>query len=264
LLAHGADVNGANDAYDLWSPMMLAIDRESPDMRDALIRRGARIGLLEALMLADDDRVDELLRREGLPDVAPNRGSILAFARTPHAIDRLIALGAPADVKDRWGSAPIDAMSRLGPRGRPLVERMIAHGIHATPTEYARMGDREMLEKLAAADPAVATLDAVMMAAVEFGHHALVEWLLARGANANARSQAQSRHTALHAAAWEGDLKMVELLVRAGAEVAARDEQYNGTPLGWADTSIEVSNNPRCAEVVGYLRALGAPDTSAS
>ena len=26
LLEHGADVNGANDGYDLWSPLMLAIN----------------------------------------------------------------------------------------------------------------------------------------------------------------------------------------------------------------------------------------------
>jgi len=28
---------------------------------------------------------------------------------------------------------------------------------------------------------------------------------------------------------------------------------------GWADTSIQVTNNARCAEVVRYLEGLGAP-----
>ena len=45
---------------------------------------------------------------------------------------------------------------------------------------------------------------------------------------------------------------MVKLLVAAGADRTARDAQYDGTPQGWAETSIEVSNNPKCADVVAY------------
>jgi hypothetical protein len=121
LLEHGADVNGDNDEYDHWSPLMVAIDQ--PAIRDELLRRGARVRLVEALMLADDRRVDELLSSDGLPPTVPNGGSLLAFARTPLAIDRLIALGASTDRPDRWGATPMDAMSRLGPRGAPLVAR---------------------------------------------------------------------------------------------------------------------------------------------
>jgi ankyrin repeat protein len=256
LLEHGADVNGVNDQYDLWSPLMLSINRDRNEMRDELLRRGARVGLFEALMLADDSPVEELLSAGVLPDVAPNGGSILAFARTPRAIDLLIALGAKTDAKDRWGSTPMDAMSRLGSRGQALVDHLIAHGVSAAPSEYARLGDTETLKRMIDADPSAARLDSVMMAAVDFGHHALVDWLLARGGNVNARSEAQSRQTALHSAAWNGDLRMVRLLVAAGSDVTARDEQYDATPLGWAETSIEVSNNPKCAEVAEYLKTV--------
>jgi ankyrin repeat protein len=258
LLAHGADVNGSNDEYDQWSPLMASINVDRIDMRDELLARGARVGLAEALMLADDQRVDELLRDGALPEVTPNGGSILAFARTPHAIDRLIELGAPIDLKDRWGSAPIDAMSRLGIRGRSLVQHMIARGVAAGPQDYARMGDMDTLAVLVEADRGVAGRDAVIMAAVDFGHHGMVTWLLERGAPVNARSDAASRHTALHSAAWNGDVEMVKLLIAAGADPALRDEQYDATPVGWAQTSIEVTNNPKCAEVVDYLGTRGA------
>ena len=264
LLEHGADVSGTNEGYDHWSPLMLAMNRGQLEMRDELLRRGAQVGLVEALMMEDDARVEQLLarysaKRDGGPDIAPNRGSLLAFARTPLAIDRLIALGSPTDLKDRWGSTPIDAMSRLGARGRALVQHMVSRGISAGPAEYARTGDTVTLARLVEADPAVAKLDAVMMAAVDFKHHALVEWLLERGANVNARAGWGSRHTALHSAAWNGDLEMVRLLVRAGADRAARDEEHDGTALGWAETSIEVTNNPACAEVVAYLDRSAEP-----
>jgi ankyrin repeat protein len=254
LLQAGADVNGSNGEYDYWSPLMLAVNQ--PAMRDELLRRGARIGLVEALMLADDARVEELLRPGSLPAVVPNGGSILAFARTPFAIDRLIDLGAPTDQQDRWGTTPIDAMSHLGARGQALVRHMIARGVPAAPKEYARSGDLAVLSRLVESDAAVARLDSVMMAAVEGGHHTLVEWLLERGGNVNARSDAEPRHTALHSAAWNGDLEMVKLLINAGADRTARDEKHDATPQGWAETSILMSNNPKCAEVVEYLEAM--------
>lgn len=256
LLERGADVSGTNDQYDHWSPLMLAINRDNPGMRDELIARGARIGIFEALLLGDDAKVGELLDAYGLPVIAPNAGSILALARTPYAIDRLIALGASTDTKDRWGSTPIDAMSRLGAPGKALMQHLIAKGVQADAKEYARLGDLTMLTRLVEADPSVAKRDAVMMGAVDFGHYAVVEWLLAHGANVNARADAESRQTALHSAAWNGDLQMVKLLVAAGADREATDAQYNGTPRGWAETSIEISNNPKCADVVAYLDTL--------
>jgi ankyrin repeat protein len=256
LLERGADVNGRNDGYDLWSPLMLAISNEQEAMKEELLRRGARVGLLEALMMGDDARVGELLNEGQLPDIAPNGGSILAFAKTTWAADRLLELGAKTDVKDRWGSTPIDAISRMGPRGQELVKHLISRGIAAAPKEYARLDDRATLARLIEADPSVARLDSVMMAAVDFGHHELVEWLVARGGNVQARAEAQSRHTALHSAAWNGDLRMVQLLIANGADPNARDEQYDGTPFGWAETSIEITNNAKCAAVAEYLRPL--------
>jgi ankyrin repeat protein len=256
LLEAGAEVNGRNEDYDGWSPLMLACQRDRPDMRQALLDRGARVGLAEALLMADDARVESLLRpgEAALPDPGPNRGSILAFARTPFAIDRLLALGAQADLKDRWGTTPIEAMSRLGEAGRPLVEHMIGRGIAAAPEEYARLGDKATLAAMILADPGIARSDAVMLGAVDFGHRELARWLLTKGANPNARSE--SGQTALHCAAWGGDLEMVQMLVAAGADPLVRDGQYDSTPRGWAETAVTVANNPKCAEVAAWLESI--------
>ena len=150
LLEAGADVNGSNDQYHPWSPLMLADHEERHDIRDELLRRGARVGLIEALLFGDDRLVEELLRpgAPGLPSYAPNGGSILNFARTIYAIDRLLDLGVASDVADRWGATPIESMSRLGSRGKPLVQHLIERGGAAAPEEYARMGDGEKLRTL--------------------------------------------------------------------------------------------------------------------
>jgi ankyrin repeat protein len=255
LLAAGADVDGSNEGYDLWSPLMLTFARDREDMRRTLIERGARIGLVEAMLMKDDALVDRLLA-QGLPAAIPNGGSILAFARTPHAIDRLLALGAAAEAKDRWGTTPIQAMSRAGADGPALVGHMIRRGFAASPEGYGRLGDRAMLESLAEADPAAVVADAVLMAAVDRGHHALARWLIGRGANPNARTAALSRQTALHNAAWNGDLEMAQSLVAAGADIGARDGEHDATPLGWAETSIRISGNPGCPAVAAWLRGL--------
>ncbi len=256
LLEAGADVNGTNHLYEHWSPLMLAVDRGFGV--DELLRRGARLGLPEALLLADDSRVGELLQRgaDALPAYAPNGGSILAFARTPFAIDRLLELGASPDGKDRWGTTPIVAMSRLGTTGQTLVRHMLGRGIAAAPEEYARLGDQATLAALFAADPALVRSDAVLMGAVDFRHHALAAWLLENGTGVHARAPLPSRHTALHAAAWNGDLPMVQLLVQAGASLTTRDDEHRATPREWAETAIRVRNDPQCRVVAEYLAAL--------
>lgn len=257
LLAAGADPSGSNEDYDHWSPLMLTVSRDQPALRAALIARGARIGPAEALLTKDDARLAALLNG-GLPGVTPNGGSLLAFARTPFAIDRLLELGADPTQKDRWGTSPIAAMSRAGAEGPELVRHMMLRGVAPSPLEFARLGDGEALAMLIAADPAVARDDAVMMAAVDFGHHQLVGWLLEGDADANARADAQSNQTALHAAAWNGDFEMVRLLVEAGADPRARDRQYDNTPQGWAETAMTVTNNPQCAEVAAWLAEMNA------
>lgn len=254
LLEAGADVDGRNEHYDHWSPLMLTFSRDRPDMRRTLLERGAHVGLIEAMLLADDTLVEKLLQtgKQALTEPGPS-GSLLAFARTPFAIDRLLDLGVSPDREDRWGARAVEALSRLGPAGQPLVRHMMARGITTEPQDHARLDDRETLAALVSADPSVAHSDEVMMAAVDFGHRDLVSWLLERGGNVNAHSRAGSHHTALHSAAWNGDLPMVELLVAAGADANARDGEHNGTPRGWAEVSIKVSNNPDCAKVMDYL-----------
>jgi ankyrin repeat protein len=102
-------------------------------------------------------------------------------------------------------------------------------------------------------DPSIPRDDQLLIAAVDRGHHALASWLLDHGANPNARSKAQSRQTALHAAAWNGELRMVQLLVAAGADPKLVDEEHRTTPLHWAKVSFDIRRQEGCREVVSFL-----------
>ena len=98
-------------------------------------------------------------------------------------------------------------------------------------------------------DPAVVRSDAVLMGAVDFGHHELVEWLLARGAERQRANDELSRAIRLcirpHGTVicrWSASS-----LARAPTS-SARDEEHDGTPLGWAEVAIDATNNPKCRE----------------
>jgi len=254
LLRAGANVDGDNAGYEHWSPLLIALnDPKRAASRRALVRRGATIGLVEALAMGDDVRVARLLKRgrAALPAIVPSGGSVMAFVRTRFAIDRLLALGVSSDAKDRWGTSPIEAIAKRGPRAAPLVRYLGTKGVTIAPETLAQIGDRASLAKLA---PETLTRAPVIEAAVRARHAHVATWLLDRGASPDARATWGSKGTLLHTAAWNGDLAMVELLLGRGADPSAIDEEHRTAPAEWAEVSLGVTNNPECAAVAQRLR----------
>lgn len=247
LLDLGADPAGRNDQYDHWSPLMLALQRNRPDYSTELQRRGAPMHLAEALLAGNDNITFD-------PNApVPNNGSWLNFARTTQAIDLLLATGAPADLKDKWGQTPADAFIALGPAGVPLLTHLKAKvsELQLTPAQYVRLGD---LESLKAVPQAQLQDPAVLHAATEGRHRDLVRWLITdQGADPNIRRPDKSQQTPLHEAAWLGDLETVELLLSLGADPTLRDLEHDATPLEWAQTAIQFTGNQACHAVVTRL-----------
>jgi len=259
LIEHGADVSGSNREYGDWSPLLIAANARRHELARTFIERGARVGLAEALALADDARLDAILDAD--PRVAnetsPGGATPLHFARTLHAVDRLLALGVPADRRNAWGISAAGALSRLGEAGAPLVARLVERGAMVGAPELARLGDREALERMLAAGGAAAVRSpTTLLAAAESGHPALARWLIGAGCDVNGRGL--QGETPLHVAAWAGDLEMARLLLEAGADITARDLRHRTTPLRWAETAAAIANREGPAAIATFLRGLGA------
>ncbi len=256
LLSRDADVVGKNDGYDNWSPLMIALREQRNDMAQALIERGAPLGLCGALLAGDDSALDRCLATTKWQDVPAPSGSLIALARTPHAVRVLVQRQVPPDVKDRWGSTGMDALSRLGAKGAELVATLDALGTSASVQDIARLGDLDRLKQQINAAPSAVQDPKVIMAAVDFGHMESVNWLLDQGANVNARHGFGPSGTALHSAAWNGDFAMVKCLLDHGANWQALDAEHKTTPQVWAETAAVVTNNPNCHEVAKLLSEL--------
>lgn len=129
-------------------------------------------------------------------------------------------------------------------RGNNEVAEMLASaGVSTTGVTPAMQfvgtllsGDRIAIDEAASAFPEL--LDSVRTAhpelvgdAVELGRADSVRALVLHGFDVNARRRA----TALHSAAWKGDLAIVALLLELGADPTIVDTEFNSTPRGWAE-----------------------------
>jgi hypothetical protein len=179
------------------------------------------------------DRV-RLLLRHGIEADGPGTGQPYGDGRTAYELAVL------------HGNAEIAALlAAAGARVAPLdpVDELIAAGMRA---------DRETVDRLLGADPtlarrAIAAHPDLVVRAAEVNRPDAIRLLVSIGYDVNARH----RITALHEAASEGRLELVELLLELGADPTIRDTEFDATPAGWA-------GHLRRPEVLAYLDAHGA------
>ncbi len=98
--------------------------------------------------------------------------------------------------------------------------------------------------------------------ACEFGHSEVVECLLERGSDIDARVKHHGQ-TGLHWAAGGGHVETVKVLLRRGAPVDAEDETWKGTPIQWAFFGLMNPKTPPVAparyySVISMLVTAGA------
>ncbi|HUS61441.1 MAG TPA: ankyrin repeat domain-containing protein, partial [Acidimicrobiales bacterium] len=97
-------------------------------------------------------------------------------------------------------------------------------------------GDAAKAEDLATYDPTIperarAARPHAILEATEIGRAEAVRLLASHGFDVNARK----RITALHQAAYDGNVELVELLLDLGADPTISSADFNSPPLNWAE-----------------------------
>jgi len=213
LLAKGADVNAKHDyGYTL---LHYAIFRhESKDAVKLLISKGANVNV------GDDDGFTPLMWATWWAD--------------KDMVELLISKGADVNQECNYGCTALHYVAIKGKKD--LVELLIAKG--AAPISAIHLavcaGDLVKVKSLVEEGADVDTRakgsggHTPLFAALFAGHNDVAKFLIAKGADVNAKDMAGV--TALHYMCEHGKRSMAELLIAEGADVNAKD--YGGaTPL---------------------------------
>jgi len=206
----------------------LLLDRGAdPDAVTLSISAGTTLGLIITSYSASKANVSgpliDLLVERGatleLHDSAPvipgwGRRNILDVALSNHAhraAEKLVELGAKVDVCSAAALGRMDLLRAAFDDNGRLRERPYRRG--------AQLSERD-------------AIGLALLFAYVNKHPAAVDFLLEKDGNWNMTGV--NNGTALHRAAWDGDLAMVKRLVAKGADMSNRDNPFNSTPLSWA------------------------------
>jgi peptide-methionine (S)-S-oxide reductase len=135
------------------------------------------------------------------------------------------------------GAIPGNAHSALAHDNKEAARHLIKRGGELTFTAAVCLDQKDEISGLAKkATPEDKQI--ALMAAAFYGNAEMIRYILSLGVDVNKyldRSSGFHSHaSALHQAVYSGSLESVKILVEAGADLAAKDRVYDGTPLGWA------------------------------
>ncbi|HTX74718.1 MAG TPA: ankyrin repeat domain-containing protein [Terracidiphilus sp.] len=256
LVEHGSDTVGEGDYHELgvigWASAWDHIPAD-PATIEYLLAHGAKHTIFSAVAMGDAEAIRELVRRTPADLEKRMNGTIMhrmplhlaVVKKQPASLATLLELGANTESLDEAGLTPLDLAALIGQTEMASV--LIDRGAKIRlPAAIALHRTRDV-ERLLARDPG--TLKAggrwrnLIVRAAERSTGEIVEALIAAGAEVNipcdpgTAIDRTSRYTALHGAAWFGNMGAIEVLMRHGADVTVREERYHGTPAGWADYS---------------------------
>lgn len=259
----GGDVVGHGDDHDLevigWATVWDGCDDvHHRDVAAFLVSRGARHHVFSAIGL---DLVDELRRIVAAdPNQLDRRMSRFENRRTPlqFAVQRdraamvaiLLELGADPFAADDGGQ-PAASYARTREIDRPVNEairrRMLAElsGTRESSVSSRKLSlalvacllldDESTSESLVQEDPSLLRAGGALHLLAKRGDVAGVRWMLARGADPNARwMHWDAEVTPLHLTAFSDGVECARLLLAAGADPRMRDSKHDGDAIGWA------------------------------
>jgi ankyrin repeat protein len=121
------------------------------------------------------------------------------------------------------------------------------------------LGDRDLFNRLLASSPEMPKSLSPgerrkLVDAAQDQNIDAVRLMLEAGWPVDARGQHGG--TALHWAAWHGNVEMARLILHFHPALEAEDSDYGGTPLGWAIHASEHGWHPESGDYAGTVSAL--------
>ncbi|MEO8139109.1 MAG: ankyrin repeat domain-containing protein [Gemmatimonadota bacterium] len=253
LVEHGADPIGTGDMHQLDVIGWAAVFGKTPHLPviEYLLAHGARHNIASAVAVGDtaairaiaatsradlDRPMDETNHRRH-----PLHLSILK--QQPASLATLLELGADTAARDAAGLTPLDQAALSGELG--MVDVLLAHGATVDLPAAVALGRTADVERLLRKEPDAlrrgGRWQRLLIRAAERGSGELIRLLVRSGASVHTRDDSRTAvdgthgYTALHAAAFHGNMDAVRTLLSLGADPAAREDKYWGTPAGWAD-----------------------------
>lgn len=251
LLDRGADTDGEGDDHELgvmgWATVF---GDDNFDVAREMLNRGAVHTLPSAVAMGDVDAITNLVARypERLDmklDSSNRHRTLLHLAvikKQPASIDALLRLGIDTNGTDVAGLTALDQAAIEG--RQEYVQQLIDAGVPLPLPAAISLGRTQDVERILRADSEVLKpgqkYGQLIVQASERGSPDTIRSLLHYGADVNARAledsaiDGTSGYTALHAAAFHGNMAVVEVLLEAGANARAREDKFCATPAGWA------------------------------
>ncbi|MGH2852114.1 MAG: ankyrin repeat domain-containing protein [Solirubrobacteraceae bacterium] len=247
-----------------WYALRCAAAAGSTTVAELLLERGAVPEDHDLYLAAFANRETLALLVEHMPDVA---GTVEMAMAAPisigdtEAVRLLLEAGADLGRYQSDGEQPASALYQAVTSGAPaeIVALLREHGAerHTSDTELFLLAclsaDRDTAvarsDRLADAD------QGAIVSAAEAGNIRALELMLELGFAIDARGDFGA--TPLHAAAYGGSAEAVPLLLARGADIEARDTNWNATPVGWAlvGSGAQPRNNP-APDWVATVQAL--------
>jgi len=260
LVERGADTVGEGDYHELgvigWATAWDYI-QPNPEIVAYLLAHGARHNIFSAVAMGDAAVIRELVartpndleRRMNGMRMRPMPLHLAVMKNQPVSVKTLLDLGAHTESLDEAGFSALDLAALVGKNdGRhDLAQVLLERGAKVRLPAALALHRTADVETLLRRDPGTLKPGGrwgnLIVRASESAPGDVIETLLRNGASVNVRDNpktaidATSGYTPLHAAAWYGNVSAIEVLMKHGADVRAREEKYHGTPAGWADYS---------------------------
>ncbi len=254
LIEHGADPIGEGDYHELgvigWATAWAYVEANK-EIVDYLLAHGARHTIFSAVAMGELEAIRELVSRspadlERRMDLGNRRRRPLHLAvvkKQPGSLTTLLDLGANIESLDEAGFTALDHAALHG--DTEFARLLLDRGAKVRLPAAIALHRTHDIEKILRKDPEILKpghrWEHLIIRASEHAPAAVIEALIEGGADINIRDNPKTSvdsaggYTALHAAAFSGNLDAASALLKHGANVQTREDKYCATPAGWAD-----------------------------